>query len=282
MDEPKSFRLGLVGDPVAHSLSPAIQQPALDALLVPARYELWPTAVLDLPQRIAGLRARDVLGANVTVPHKLAVMSLLDEVSPLARRAGAVNTIVRRDGRLLGENTDVHGFGAAIAEVDPHAATRSTLILGAGGAARAVALALGEQGGARMAVANRAAGRAARLSADLAPAPIRIVGFGDEELATALAGATLVVNATSVGWYAGEAPLPLALLSALPPEALVVDLTYRETALLAAARGLGLATLDGLSMLVHQGARSLELWTGRTAPIVLMMEAALRARAERG
>ncbi|CAA9558713.1 MAG: Shikimate 5-dehydrogenase I alpha [uncultured Thermomicrobiales bacterium] len=282
MDEPKSFRLGLVGDPVGHSFSPAIQQPALDALLVPARYELWPTSGSDLPHRIAGLRAREVLGANVTVPHKLAVMSLLDEVSPLARRAGAVNTIVRGDGRLLGENTDVHGFGAAIAEIDPDASARPTLILGAGGAARAVALALVEQGGVRIAVANRDPGRAARLADDLAPAPIRIVGYGDEELAAELAGAMLVVNATSVGWQAGEAPLPLALLSALPPGALVVDLTYRETALLVAAGGLGFTTLDGLSMLVHQGARSLELWTRRTAPIAVMMEAALRARAERG
>lgn len=276
------FRLGLIGCPVAHSLSPSIQQPALDALTVAARYELWSTAVVDLPSRISGLRAPDVLGANVTVPHKLAVMHLLDEVSPVARRAGAVNTIVQRDGHLLGENTDVHGFGAALTEIDPDAAGRPTLILGAGGAARAVALALAERGGARITVANRDPARAGRLAADLAPTSIRVSGYADDELAAALAGATLLINATSVGWHADEAPLPLGLLDALPTGALVVDLTYRETALLAAARGRGLATLDGLSMLVHQGARSLELWTGRPAPIAIMIEAALRARAERG
>jgi shikimate dehydrogenase len=278
--EPR-LRVGLIGDPIAHSLSPAIQQPALDALGIAARYEPWPTTAVDLAARIAGLRDRAVLGANVTVPHKLAVMALLDEVSPLARRAGAVNTIVQRDGRLLGENTDVHGFESALAEADPEAATRPTLILGAGGAARAVALALGEGGKTRIAVANRDPVRAARLAADLAPIVIRTVGYDEAALAAELAAAMLLVNATSVGWHADEAPLPLGLLAALPPEALVGDLTYRETALLAAARARGLATLDGLSMLVHQGARSLELWTGRAAPLAIMMAAARQARAAR-
>lgn len=275
------MEVGLIGDPVAHSLSPAIQQPALDALGVAARYDLWPTPAADLPARIVTLRAPDVLGANVTVPHKLAVMDLLDEVSPLARRAGAVNTIVQHDGRLRGDNTDVHGFAAALAEIAPEGAIRPALILGAGGAARAVVLALGERGGPPVMVANRDPARAGRLAADLSPTPIRIVGYDDAALGTALAEATLLVNATSVGWHGEEAPLPLGLLEALPAGALVVDLTYRETALLAAARARGLATLDGLPMLVHQGARALELWTGRPAPLAVMMAAAREARAAR-
>ena len=163
---PPSLRLGLIGDPVAHSLSPAIQQPALDALGVPARYELWPTPVADLPARIAGLRTADVLGANVTVPHKLAVMALIDEVAPLARRAGAVNTIVNRAGRLVGENTDVPGFAASLAAVCPDPGERPALILGAGGAARAVLLALEGLGVAALAVANRDPERARRFAAD--------------------------------------------------------------------------------------------------------------------
>ena len=280
-DTPNALRVGLIGDPVAHSLSPAIQQPALDALGIPARYALWQTPAAALPERIAGLRAPDALGANVTVPHKVAVIGLLDEVSPLARRAGAVNTIVNRDGRLLGENTDVHGFAAALGEVCPDAAARSVLILGAGGAARAIALALEGIGAASITVANRDPSRAHRLAADLAPTPIRVVANDPATLRDELGRATLLVNATSLGWHPAETPLPAALLAALPVDALVVDLTYRETDLLAAALERGLATLDGLSMLVHQGAHALELWTGQAAPVPVMFEAALRARAAR-
>ena len=275
---PSPLRLGLIGDPIAHSLSPAIQQPALDALGVPARYELWPTPVPDLPTRIAALRARDVLGANVTVPHKVAAMELVDDVSPTARRAGAINTIVNREGRLTGDNTDVHGFGAALAEVCSDVSSRSVLILGAGGAARAVVLALEGMGPAGIALANRDLTRGRRLAADLGPTAIRVVTYDDKALSGELARAGLLINATSIGWHRGEAPLPLRLLAALPGGALVVDLTYRETDLLMAARERGLAVLDGLPMLVHQGARALELWTGHPAPLATMLEAARRAR----
>ncbi len=124
-------------------------------------------------------------------------------------------------------------------------------------------------------------GRAERLAADLAPASVRVIGLDEEEVAPVLATARLLINATSLGWHRGEMPLPADLLSRLPQDALVVDLTYRETDLLAAAVDRGLATLDGLSMLVHQGARALELWTGRAAPLDVMMSAARRARDER-
>ncbi|MDP9362949.1 MAG: shikimate dehydrogenase [Chloroflexota bacterium] len=276
-----SLRVGLIGDPVAHSLSPAIQQPALDALGVPATYELWRTPASELGRRLADLRAPQVLGANVTVPHKVAVLDLIDDISESARRAGAVNTIVCRDERLIGENTDVHGFATALAEACPDVAGRPALILGAGGAARAVALALGTLGIPDVSVANRDRGRAERLAADLAPASVRVAGLDEEEVAPGLATARLLINATSLGWHRGEMPLPADLLSRLPEDALVVDLTYRETDLLAAAASRGLATLDGLSMLVHQGARALELWTGRAAPLDVMMSAARRARDDR-
>jgi shikimate dehydrogenase len=263
-------------------LSPAIQQSAFDALDIRARYELWPTPAVELPARVGGLRAPGVLGANVTVPHKVAVMELLDQVTALARRAGAVNTVVNRDGRLLGDNTDIHGFAAALSEACSDAAGRAALILGAGGAARAVVLALAEVGVAAVAIANRNLERAARLAADLGPLAPRVVVPDDAALAVELGRAMLLVNATSVGWHPGEAPLRLALLEALPAGALVADLTYRDTDLLAAARDRGLATLDGLPMLVHQGARAFELWTGRPAPRATMLRAAVRARDERG
>jgi shikimate dehydrogenase len=275
------LRVGLIGDPVAHSISPSMQQPALDALGISATFELWHTLAADLPARIASLRAPDVLGANVTVPHKLGVMDHLDEVSPLARRAGAVNVIVHREGHLSGDNTDIHGFAVSLEEACPNARVRPALVLGAGGAARAVVLALEAMGVDSIALANRNPERAESLVADLAPMPIRLVGVDPRSLVPELRRAAILVNATSLGWHRGETPLPLDLLAALPRIAIVVDLTYRDTDLLEAARERGLATLDGLAMLVHQGARALELWTGRRAPVAVMMDAARRARAAR-
>ena len=274
----RTLRLGLIGDPVGHSLSPAIQGAALAALGLDATYELWHTPAAALPDRLASLRAPDILGANVTVPHKVAVMEHLDEVTPLARRAGAVNTIVHRDGRLRGDNTDVHGFATSLAAVCPDAGDRPALVLGAGGAARAVVLALEGMGSALIAIANRDRARAKRLAAELAPTSCRVVAVDDAALRRELTHTALLVNATSLGWYPGERPLPRALLADLPRDIVVVDLTYRDTDLLVAARARGLRTLDGLPMLVHQGARALELWTDRAAPIPVMLDAAVRAR----
>ncbi|MDP9370676.1 MAG: shikimate dehydrogenase, partial [Chloroflexota bacterium] len=227
------------------------------------------------------LRAPDVLGANVTVPHKLAVMAYLDEVTPLAQQAGAVNTIVHRGGHLFGDNTDVPGFVAGLLETGLDMANRAALILGAGGAARAVVLALSEMGLEQITIANRTPERAQALRDALAPLSLRLIPSDPQALAAALPQITLLVNATAAGWHPGEAPLPLALLDLLPGDGLVVDLTYRDTDLLVAARERRLATLDGLPMLIHQGARALELWTGRRAPVAVMREAALAARAAR-
>lgn len=272
-------RVGVIGDPVAHSISPAMQQPALDALGVPAAFERWHTTAAELEERIRSLREADVLGANVTVPHKLAVMPYLDEISDLARRAGAVNVIVNRGDRLYGDNTDVYGFATSLTEALPGAAGRVALVLGAGGAARAVVLGLDSAGVGRILLHNRNKERAQRLAVDLAP--IRLELIDDAGLPGAMRIAGIVINATSLGWHPGEYPIDLELLALSPSDALIVDLTYRDTDLLVAARARGLATLDGLPMLVHQGARALELWTGRTAPVAVMMTAALAERARR-
>ena len=273
------LRLGLIGDPIGHSLSPAMHHAGLAALGIHATYELGPTDAAALPERVAGLRAPDVLGANGTVPHKLAVMPLLDEVTPLARRAGAVNTILHRGNHLVGDNTDVAGFATALLAACPDAANRPVLVLGAGGAARAVVLALEGLGVERITVANRNPERARRLAGDLAPTSVRLVDAEESALRRALNRTDLLVNATSLGWRPGETPLSGELLDNLPHGALVVDLTYRDTDLLSAARARGLRTEDGLAMLVHQGARALELWTGRPAPLAAMLAAAERARA---
>jgi shikimate dehydrogenase len=278
MRERQRLRLGVIGDPVAHSLSPAIHQPALDALGIPATFERWHTLAADLPARIAGLRAADALGASVTVPHKVATMALADEVADAARRAGAVNTVVNRDGRLLGENTDIHGFATSLSAICPDVAARPALLLGAGGAARAVALALEGLGAPAIVLANRDRAKAARLAADLDVAALRTAPFDDASLRRLLPETRLLVNCTSLGWRAGETPLPLDLLALLPDDALVADLTYRQTDLLAAAADRGLATLDGLGMLVHQGARAFALWTGQAAPVEAMYAAAKAAR----
>lgn len=276
---PRRLRVGVIGDPVAHSLSPAFQQPAFDSLGIPATFDRWHTSAAALAARVAGLRAADALGACVTVPHKLAVIPLLDEIAPSARRAGAVNTIVNRDGRLVGENTDVYGFAASLRAVCWDVASRPALVLGAGGAARAVVVALHDLSVLRLLVANRRWERAKTLAADLPDLPIVIVPPGEAALEAALRETRLLVNATSLGWRPDESPLTPAQLALLPADALVVDLTYRDTDLILAARARGLATLDGLGMLVHQGARAFELWTGRPAPLSLMMEAAQAARA---
>src|SRR5262245_31796320 len=235
-----------------------MHQPALDALGIPATYERWQTASANLPARITSLRERDALGANVTVPHKLAVMALVDDISAVARKAGAVNTIVNREGELYGDNTDVYGFATSLRAAHPDIADTSAVVLGAGGAARGVVLALNELGIQSITIANRDESRAKSLAADFNSIPIRPICVDNDSLSSAIASASLLINATSLGWRAGEMPVTPELLDRLPADALVVDLTYRDTDLLIAARDRGLSTVDGLPMLVHQGAKAFE------------------------
>lgn len=275
-----SRRIGLIGDPVEHSLSPFFQQPALDSLGLDIRYELWPTPLAALPGRLDDLRAGRALGANVTVPHKEAVFAAMDDVSDLALRAGAVNTIVPRNGRLFGDNTDIHGFVVPLREREVRFEELDAIVLGAGGAARGIVVALLNAGVRRIHVLNRTIARAEHLAAALGDDRVR---SATSDQAQALASdAGLIVNATSIGWQGHDLPLDPAAFGVMPPAAIAYDLTYRETPYLRAARAAGLATIDGLPMLVHQGARSFELWTGQPAPIDIMWSAALAARAARG
>ncbi|MGH2547745.1 MAG: shikimate dehydrogenase family protein, partial [Thermomicrobiales bacterium] len=220
----------------------------------------------------------DVLGANVTVPHKQAVIPMIDEVSPLALKAGAVNTIVNRDGRLFGDNTDVYGFVTALRQVCMDLAGREAVILGAGGASRAVVLGLFELGFEKITLVNRNRERAEKLRDDLGASTVDVTESADSLLPTT----GLLINATSLGWHIGELPIEAGLLNLLPQNALVADLTYRETDLLIAAEARGLQTIDGLGMLVYQGVLAFERFTGQPAPVDIMWAAALQARAPRG
>jgi shikimate dehydrogenase len=287
-------RVGLIGHPVAHSRSPAMQQAALDALGIPARYALWDTPAEGLADRVAALRAPGMLGANVTLPHKLAVIPLLDDLAAEARRvAGAVNTIVRVEdaagrARLVGHNTDVAGLAATLRAADAWPAGRRVVVLGAGGAAQAVAGLVADAGAAGLVVAARRVAAAARLLAEVVarlgarPAEVAALDLADAgALAVALGRCDLLVNTTPVGMGAGDGvrqdamPIDPAALARLPAEALVLDIVYTptETALLRAARAAGRRTANGLPMLLRQGAAAFELWTGRPAPLAVMRAA---------
>ena len=269
-----SARLGIIGHPVAHSLSPAIQGAALRAAGVDATYERWDTPLDALAARIAALREPDCLGANVTIPHKQNVLALLDEVAPLAAKIGAVNTIVNDGGRLSGHNTDGGGFVAALREAGFEPAGKSFLLVGAGGAARGIAFALRRAGAAAIAISNRTAARAEALA--------EAVGGDAAPFEAPPAPYDCVVNCTSAGMHGSGAEDALPCdPTAAGPATLVVDIVYapEETPLLRAARDAGLPVLGGLPMLIHQGALAFELWTGRPAPLDAMREAARAALA---
>lgn len=271
-----TLRVGVIGYPVGHSLSPVFQQAAFNALGIDARYELWSTPPELMAERVESLRQSDALGANVTVPHKTRAFELVDEVSERARQAGAVNTIINRRGRLYGDNTDIPGFLAPLHERRLPLVEISTVVLGAGGATCGIVVALLSAGCGRIVIANRTEQRAVELARDFGH-PVEPSSLGGR-LGERLAEAGLLVNATSIGWEDEALPLDEALLDRLPSSALVYDLTYRETPLLRAAARRGLATLDGLPMLVHQGAESFRLWTGMEPPVALMLAAAQEAR----
>ena len=275
--------LGIIGYPIGHSISPVFQQAALDFCGVDAEYRAYPVAPEEVGEFVAGLRQPGVLGINVTVPHKEAVIPFLDEIDDWATEAGAVNTIVNRQGRLTGHNTDGYGFLRALREgagFEPKG--RTTLILGAGGAARGVVLALAREGVGHLTIANRTPERAESL-AQLARGrgiTAQAIPLSGADLAEAAASAELIVNCTTIGMAHGpgdaDSPLPR---QAIPVTALVYDLVYNplETRLLREAAQTGAATLGGIQMLVYQGAASFELWHEQPAPVAVMLEAATRA-----
>lgn len=250
-------RLVLLGHPVAHSISPRIQNAALRSAGIPLTYEARDVPPAALDAVLAALAAERAAG-NVTIPHKEAVAARCSRLTPLAARAGAVNTFWHEGGWLVGDNTDVGGIDASVrALLDAGVRSARVALVGAGGSAAAVLTAAEGWGSARVRIYNRHMDRAARLAARF-PTVAEVAG----SLTDALHGATLVVNATPVGMRDRALPVPVELI---PPGAAVLDLVYRagETAWATAAREAGHRAADGIGMLVEQGALAFVQWFAR-------------------
>ena len=260
--EPAATRkVVLLGHGISYSRSPAMQNAAFRAAGLDWTYELLDVAPDKLASAVGGLRAHEVGGANVTIPHKLAVMKHLDRLDADALRAHAVNTISREHDHLVGSNTDVAGIRAAIDEVGVEPRGANVVVLGVGGSARAAAVVLD---GAHITFVARHPENAGEL-------PGRIVAWDDPSWAPAVRTADLLLNATPLG-RSDEMPIRP---NALPQKGAVIDLVYVPggTPLVRKARSLGLKAADGWGVLLAQGARSFEIWTGRPAPVAAMREA---------
>jgi shikimate dehydrogenase len=276
MTDTSGLRAGVVGWPVEHSRSPMIHGYWLKELGIPGSYEKFAVRPGEFLEFASRIREGELVGANVTVPHKEAAFSACDERTPVAEALAAVNTLWRQDGRLMGDNTDVAGFLANMDEAVPGWAERRqfAIVIGAGGAARAIVYALISRGFERVAIVNRTPERAETLAAH----------FGRSTTATAwsdlsknLAEADLLVNSSSLGMV-GQPPLAVDL-SALPERAVVADIVYvpLRTPLIEAASACGLRTVEGLGMLLHQAAPAFARWFGREPAVTPALRALVEA-----
>lgn len=270
-----SPRCFVIGHPIAHSRSPLIHGTWIAQHGLAGSYERIDVAPTDLPAFIDRVRSGELTGGNVTVPHKEAVLPLLDEITDTARAMGAANTLWREGGRLCGDNTDAAGFLGHLDENAPgwQGRVETALLLGAGGAARAIAYGLRKRGVSRILVANRSAARADELTASLG-APLATADWSSRD--RLVGEADLIVNTTSLGMK-GQPPLELDL-SALRPGTIVDDIVYvpLKTPLLQAAEERGGVIVDGLGMLLHQAVPGFARWFGVTPKVT----PALRARLE--
>ncbi len=272
---------GLIGDPVEHTMSPPMHNAAFDKLGLDYAYLPFHVRPEDLSDAVSGLRALNVVGFNVTIPHKVAVIPLLDELDSLAEKIGAVNTVVNDNGVLKGYNTDASGFLQALLERGIEPRRKNIVLLGAGGAARAIAYILAERN-TRLTILNRreeidwAEAIAANIKTDLAQ-EVKVFELLPEYLRETLAASDVLVNATSVGMSpeSDASPVPAGLLKS---ELVVVDIVYNpvRTRLLREAEAAGAVTVAGIDMLVWQGAMAFEKWTGQKAPFDLMKEVVLK------
>ncbi len=275
----KTTVCGLIGDPVEHSMSPAMHDLAFRELGIDYVYVAFRVKADDVGNAIAGMRALRIRGLNVTIPHKLAVAPFLDKLDDLAKKIGAVNTIVNDSGVLTGYNTDAAGFLQPLLERGFEPRDKKIVVLGAGGAARGITFALADRG-ASIKILNRTASRAQELANQLSesfPGHAEGLELTERSLSVALSGAQMIVNTTSVGMGEdqNQTPIPARLLSR---DALVYDIVYNplRTRLVSEAEERGCTTISRAEMLAWQGALAFEKWTLRRAPVDLMKRELLR------
>ncbi|MCW4008837.1 MAG: shikimate dehydrogenase [Candidatus Bathyarchaeota archaeon] len=269
---------GVIGDPIAHTLSPTIQNAAFNHLKLDFVFLAFRVKPADLENAIRGMRGLGIHGLNVTMPHKSAVIKYLDQLDSTVQFLGSANTILNRDGKLFGFNTDGIGALKALQENGVALYDKKVLLLGAGGAAKAIAFAFAEEIG-ELVILNRAAEKAAELAAALNRVfGTKIVGGALSQSAVQqnLQDADILVNATSVGMHpnVNQSLVPAQWLK---PDLAVMDIVYNpvETKLAKDAKAAGAKVISGVEMLIHQGAASFEIWTGCPAPVEVMRQAAL-------
>jgi shikimate dehydrogenase len=272
--------VGLIGYPVEHSKSPLMHNAAFESLGLDFIYLLFSVRPSYLEEAIMGLRALNVVGANVTIPYKEEIVKYLDEITPEAQFIGAVNTIHNREGKLIGYNTDGQGFiTSLLTDGRVKLEGQKVLLIGVGGAGKAVAIKLAERGVERLVITDKIMERAdaliKRVRENIPDCPVYAIHSGDKEFAKTVLESTLLINATPVGMKEGDPCV-------VDPEYLhkrlfIYDVIYnRETPLIEAAKKRGLRALSGMEMLIHQGAASFEIWTGKKAPVEVMRKTILQ------
>ena len=269
---------GVIGQPISHTGSPAMHNAAFKAAGLDAKYVAFEVAPEQLGDAVRGMRALGIMGLNVTVPHKRAVMPLLDEIKGDALRLGVVNVIMREpDGRLTGHNTDAAGFLKSMEEAGVRLDGKRVLMFGAGGAAPAVLLALQRGGAAALRIFNRTTEKADTLAESFSATGFEVAAtdFSDTEIDTLYKESTIILNVTSLGMRQNE--LPPVAVEKIGSRHTVVDIIYNpwESALLSEARRRGAVTANGYGMLLHQAAEAFALWTGGAAPIEAMRRAGI-------
>ena len=272
---PSSFKLyGVIGYPLKHTLSPAMHQAAFRHLVLPCFYLALELRPADFRRLMARKKKILLEGFNLTVPHKQIVLPYLDQVSPEARAIGAVNTVIRRGPKWIGENTDAYGFLKSLRDKARwNSRGKNILILGAGGAARAAVYALCRDGARQITILNRTLAKAQALATDFGRQFPKVkFAVGPLAVRNLLKDVSLVVNTTSVGLKSGDRLIRKSDFPRARGIQWAYDLIYNpsETHFLKSAKQAGWKTLNGLEMLLHQGARSFELWTGKPAPIDVM------------
>ena len=276
------MRLQIIGDPVLHSKSPALHGAMLSALGLDIPYDARTVRRGELPEYLTWAEEHGVTGFNATMPHKEELVGLMDSLDPLAEKSGAVNTVCIKDGKYYGYNTDGPGFLRALADLKVETWGKRVLLLGAGGAAKAVGLALAGSNNF-VTICNRSVTKSEALCS-LEPGKMTPAGFSGEELAALAEKCDILVNCTPLGMEGTEADFAdLGFLEALPSQAAVCDLIYApaETALLKRARELGHPAMNGLGMLLHQATLALEHFTGQSLEVEKARAAALKALGEK-